>query len=89
MKCWLAQQKTLSECEVFIDCHLLSQEMKLVNQSAVMLALPSADGAAALGSGATEEEEARTVRKSSEVGRFGVGAHEGPGIASRGLIQHR
>ena len=51
MKFWLAQQKTLSECEVSIGCHLLSQEMKLVNHSAVMLVLPSADGAAALGLG--------------------------------------
>ena len=39
MKFWLAQQKTLGECEVSIDCHLLSQELKLVNHSAVMLAV--------------------------------------------------
>ena len=51
MKFWLAQQKTLSGCEVSIDCRLLSQERKLVNHSAVMLVLPSADGAAALGLG--------------------------------------
>ena len=51
MKFWLAQQKTLSECEVSIDCHLLSQEMELANHPAVVLVLPSADGAAALGLG--------------------------------------